>query len=165
MYSSRVSVWCFISLSTFLFEAIISNYCYWKLQYCRETLTKYLPTFKINCINIHSISFALFPFLYIECTEVLMQIAINCKTSFLSDGRHFKVCVYWCLTHIVFCFCFVFLRLCCSFLWIVHFWLYPWYSLAYYFFFIKTQVSIYHLLKLYIDFNRFILKEKKHRWL
>jgi hypothetical protein len=30
------------------------------------------------------------------------------------------VCVLWCPTNIVLCFCFV---LCCQFLWIVHFWL------------------------------------------
>ena len=35
------------------------------------------------------------------------------------------VCIYWCPTHIVLCFCFVFLcdlcTLCCKFLWIVDF--------------------------------------------
>jgi hypothetical protein len=36
------------------------------------------------------------------------------------------VCVEWCPTHIMMCFCFVFLRLCAlwwQFPWIVHFWL------------------------------------------
>jgi len=35
------------------------------------------------------------------------------------------VCIKWCRTHIVLCFYFVFLRLCCQFLWIVHFFIAP----------------------------------------
>ena len=49
------------------------------------------------------------------------------------------VCVQWCPTHIVLCFCFVFLRLCCLFLWIILFFVLPlWYSLT----FIGTCTSI-----------------------
>jgi hypothetical protein len=41
------------------------------------------------------------------------------------------VCVLWCPTHILLCFCFVYLRLRCQFRWIIHFWLPLRYSLTF----------------------------------
>jgi hypothetical protein len=106
---------------------------------CRQFLKQLLPFFAWNiCLHVELLLHFKYSYqAYNKINKIASFLLFGVVLLRVSEFRvvfsimlFMLVCAKWCPTHIVLCFCFIFLRLCCQFLWNVYFWLTLRYSLT-----------------------------------